>query len=110
ITVAVVAAMVVSVMVIAIVVISVAIVSAAIVPVAIPVAARGLELSRGAEIAVAGQDLPLIRSAGLQACKLNRVLGATTLLVRRTPVVVIAADDAIAHVVRAFRIGDPADG
>src|SRR5882757_5506005 len=85
IAVAAVGAMVISVVVISVVVISVVVISVVVIAIAIVavavVAARRLKLSGGPQVAVARKYLPLVGSAGPQARELNRVLGATALMI-----------------------------
>src|SRR5882724_92816 len=90
------------------VVISIAVVISVVISVAIAVTA-GLELSTLAQIAIAGQDLPFIRSAGLQPSQLKRVVVTSTLMVGGPPRL-IAARHAIADMVGAGGTGGPVDG
>jgi hypothetical protein len=76
--------------------------------IAIPVTA-GLELSTLAQITIAGQDLPFVRSAGLQPSQLKRVVVTSTLMVGGPPGL-IATRHAIADMVGTGGTGGPVDG
>jgi len=94
------------------VVISIAVVISVVISVAIVISVAvttGLELSTLAQIAIAGQDLPFVHSAGLQPSQLKRVVVTSTLMVGGPPRL-IAARHAIANMVGAGGTGGPVDG